>query len=126
VPADIVAEAAKEELMALNKLVRDRVDAIMERRGYIVWKRTLGVRAYRKELRRKLLEEAREVSRAPNKSALLKELADCYEVIDALIEEYGLDRRMVRLEQAFRRMERGGFRRRLYLIRAKAKKKARP
>jgi phosphoribosyl-ATP pyrophosphohydrolase len=69
-----------------------------------------------KALRDKVMEEAQEVAEAePEK--LVKELADLYEVMDALMDTYQIDRAAVVREQEHRRRERGGFRQRIRLLR---------
>ena len=61
-----------------------------------------------------LLEEAREAGQA-TPDELAKEIADLYEVIDALLEAYQIPREIVFETQTMRRRERGGFKNRLRL-----------
>lgn len=66
-------------------------------------------------MRQKLIEEAQEASEA-NEENLIAELADIYEVIDALMVAYDINRETVIAEQIRRGNERGGFEKRLQLL----------
>ncbi len=99
-----------------NKLIRDKIPAIIElsRKNYQI--RTLSDQEYRTELRKKLQEEMDEYLQANADSNALEELADLLEVIYALAETHGSSQ--VELEQlrAKKTDERGGFREKLFLI----------
>lgn len=101
--------------IAYNKLVRDRIPEIIRRAGSTCATVTLTEEDYRQALRAKLMEEASEAAEA-TLDHLVVELADLYEVMDALIASYGLSAEMVRAEQAQRREARGGFAQRLCLL----------
>jgi predicted house-cleaning noncanonical NTP pyrophosphatase (MazG superfamily) len=98
-----------------NKLVRDRIPEIIARddREYEVV--TMSEPEYREALRKKLVEEAEEVAAADHEK-LKTELADVYEIMDALMSAYGIDRETVLAEQERRRAERGGFAKRIQLL----------
>ena len=97
------------------KLVRDRIPEIIEKDGRDYEVATLSEDEYRQALRAKLIEEAKEAAAAePGK--LLVELADLYEIIDAIMTAYGIERALVLSEQKKRRIERGGFERRIQLL----------
>ena len=74
-----------------------------------------GDEAFRGALRAKLIEEAREAAEAPD-AELPTELADLLEVVDAIVEAYGLTSETVRALQQERRAERGGFTKRVRLL----------
>ncbi len=64
-------------------------------------------------LENKLLEEVRELRvGAENKQ---EEIADIYEVLDAIIAARGFSREEIEVLQAKKRIERGGFEKRLFL-----------
>lgn len=63
----------------------------------------------------KLVEEATEATNAAD-ADLATELADVLEVVDALIDTYGLSHDAVRALQQERRAMRGGFSQRLRLL----------
>jgi predicted house-cleaning noncanonical NTP pyrophosphatase (MazG superfamily) len=98
-----------------GKLIRDRIPEILEAEGLRYEVARLDDEAFRAALLAKLVEEAGEAAAAADADALARELADLYEVIDAVLELHGLDRDVVRALQARRREERGGFARRLEL-----------
>ena len=93
-----------------DKLVRDRIPELIRASG-----NTCGTEmfdddiAFRRALRDKLVEEATEAAKAPD-TDLAAELADVREVIDALIDAYGLGHDTVRGLQEQRRADRGGLR----------------
>jgi predicted house-cleaning noncanonical NTP pyrophosphatase (MazG superfamily) len=98
-----------------GKLIRDRIPEILEAEGLRYEIGRLDDEAFKAALLAKLVEEAGEAADAADADALARELADLYEVIDAVIELHGLDPAAVRALQARRREERGGFERRLAL-----------
>lgn len=98
-----------------GKLIRDRIPEVLEAEGLRYEVVPLDGEGFRAALLAKLLEEAGEAAAAADTDALAKELADLYEVIDAVLELHGLDRDALRALQARRREERGGFARRLEL-----------
>lgn len=98
-----------------NKLVRDRIPEIIQDEGRICGTDTMLDQAFAQALRDKLVEEAQEV-RAAAPDNLLTEIADLYEVIDTLLNLHQIDADSVIAEQKQRRIERGGFERRLRLL----------
>lgn len=98
-----------------QKLVRDNIPAIIQNDGYVCDIETMGEEEYQQALRQKLVEEACEVATAGS-HALIAELADLYEVIDALMKSNDIPASAVRAEQEQRRHERGGFEQRIRLI----------
>jgi predicted house-cleaning noncanonical NTP pyrophosphatase (MazG superfamily) len=98
-----------------GKLIRDRIPEILEAEGLRYEVVELDDAAFRTALLAKLREEAGEAAEARDADALARELADLYEVIDAVLDLHGLDSDAVRALQARRRAERGGFGRRLEL-----------
>jgi predicted house-cleaning noncanonical NTP pyrophosphatase (MazG superfamily) len=97
-----------------EKLVRDRIPEIIRCAGSTCETVTLAEADYRQALRAKLVEEASEAAEA-DLDHLAVELADLYEVMDALMASYGLSAEAVRAEQERRREARGGFARRVRL-----------
>ena len=98
-----------------DKLVRDRIPDIIRQSGSECATETFSPDEFRRALRDKLVEEAREAANASDDD-LLTELADVEEVVDALLAAYGLTQEDVRRLQDGRRVERGGFTRRLRLL----------
>jgi predicted house-cleaning noncanonical NTP pyrophosphatase (MazG superfamily) len=98
-----------------NKLVRDRIPDIIRQTGNHCEVVRMSPEEFRKALREKLLEEAREAATASPEN-LVSELADLQEVIDALLVLHGIEREAVIEEQKRKRTERGGFDQRLRLL----------
>lgn len=98
-----------------HKLVRDKIPEIIQQSELKCETLTLSESEYRQALRQKVVEEAQEVAVAEEQN-LITELADIYEVIDAIIETYGINRELIIVEQMRRRNERGGFQKRIKLL----------
>jgi predicted house-cleaning noncanonical NTP pyrophosphatase (MazG superfamily) len=71
---------------------------------------------YKVALLEKLVEEAREVlGTVGEKKELVREIGDVLEVVDALVEAYGLERSQIEELKVRRAKERGAFKKRLFL-----------
>lgn len=108
-------------MKTFNKLVRDKIPEIIESNNEIPTTRVLNDEEYKKELLRKLLEECNEVINAANKEETLEEIADTLEVLDSLIKLNNSSINEVRKIQDTKRKKRGGFEKRLYLIKTEEK-----
>ncbi len=98
-----------------DKLVRDRVvDAIIAD-GHTCKVERLSPERYLIELKRKLVEESREVLAAETRDDVVAELADVAEVILAMIAVIGVCEEDVELERRARFARRGGFTERVFL-----------
>jgi len=98
-----------------NKLIRDRIPEIIHADGRDCGLEIMDEDEYKLALLQKVVEEAQEVLDAPP-GKLIMELADLYEVIDAVMDVHSIDKQDVHDLQAKRREERGGFRDRLRLL----------
>jgi predicted house-cleaning noncanonical NTP pyrophosphatase (MazG superfamily) len=98
-----------------NKLVRDGIPEILASHQIQFDIETMSHSEYCHALRQKLIEEAREAAEAPDHD-LITELADLWEVIDATMSAYHIQRNQVLACQMQRRMERGTFDRKLRLL----------
>ena len=98
-----------------NKLVRDRIPELIQKSGYEFDMTTLSEAEYRQALRDKLIEEALEVAQVSDRH-LVAELADLFEVIEALMESYGIEDERILLERDQKRAEKGGFDRKIKLL----------
>src|SRR4051812_31489710 len=98
-----------------NKLVRDRIPEIIAASGRSCDIRTLSEDEFASTLFAKLVEEAEEaqVAASAEPANLPTEIADIYEVLDALIAHYGLDHSAILDLKRQRREDRGGFRDRI-------------
>lgn len=98
-----------------DKLVRDRIPEIMDGAGVRFEVDTLEPDAFRNALLAKVVEESEELHEAASRGEVVKEIADVFEVLDALMALEGIDAGEVFDVQAARRRDRGGFERRLLL-----------
>ena len=98
-----------------GKLIRDRIPEIIEAGGARAKVRRLSKKAYARALREKILEEARELCAARRREALLNELVDLQELVDASRRLLEIPPRSFRRKVEEKRRKRGGFRKRLYL-----------
>jgi predicted house-cleaning noncanonical NTP pyrophosphatase (MazG superfamily) len=98
-----------------HKLVCDRIPEILRCDGRTYEIVTMNEEEYRQALREKLIEEAKEATSASS-SELVTELADLYQVIEALMQSYNITLNQVQTEQERRRIERGGFEQRIRLV----------
>lgn len=97
-----------------NKLIRDRIPEIIEADGHRAVTRTLDDADYRSALLVKLVEEASEAANAPA-DELAGELADVWEVLDALLATLPMTRRELEALAVAKRDKRGGFDGRIFL-----------
>ena len=105
-----------------NKLVRDNIPDIIEQNGEKPVIEFLNNNDYKKELLNKLKEECNEVISAENQEELLNELADVYEVLNALahIQNKSMGDVVKIAEQ--KKLKRGGFEKKIYLKKVVTKK----
>ena len=98
-------------MKAYNKLVRDNIPALIEGKGEkCLYHKASGPEFYEK-LKEKLREEVEEFL----KDETEEEIADIYEVINAIIEAKGFDRSGIESLQRQKREEKGGFNEQLIL-----------
>ena len=71
-----------------NKLIRSKIPGRMHQEGVHVTGRALGQQEYIKQLKHKIVEEANEVAESDSRSALLSELADVLEAVNAIADAY--------------------------------------
>jgi predicted house-cleaning noncanonical NTP pyrophosphatase (MazG superfamily) len=100
----------------VEKLIRDKLPAIMRAQGLAVFDRRLDDGAFVEALKVKLLEEAAEAHDAGSAEDLAGELADLSEVILALAQAqaHGLTSGDIEARRLAKRAERGGFDERVY------------
>lgn len=97
-----------------KKLIRDKIPQIMELAGDDFKVRILDSSEFEMELKKKLVEEAKEVAKA-SQDELAKELADVLQLLKSLTEHYKIDFSAVEKMQKERKAKRGSFSKRLYL-----------
>jgi len=98
-----------------NKLVRDRIPEIIRSDGYLPVTRKLGVKEFKKALAEKLVEEAKEVTKAKSRDDLLKELSDVEEIIFEMVVLHKISCPEINKVRNKRKKARGAFKKRLFL-----------
>ena len=102
-----------------NKLIRDRILEIIEANKEKSYSRVLNKKEYIKEIKKKILEEAKELIEAKGKKEIINEIVDVQELIDVLILESGLTKLEIQKQQKVKNKKRGGFKKRLFLIKTR-------
>ena len=101
---------------SFKKLVRDRIPEIISAEGENPIIRTLSREEFKKELLKKLVEEAKEAAETNGaQKDLIKEIGDVREVLAAIIREFEIDEGEVEKMQKERREARGGFDKKIFL-----------
>ena len=98
-----------------RKLIRDKIPEIIKANGGDFKTRILNNREFEKELRDKLVEEAKETAKAKPKD-LLNELSDILELIKTIAQVHKLDFKKIEKTRIKKRRERGEFKKRLFLV----------
>lgn len=105
-----------KKVVKYNKLIRDRIPEIIRKAG---WKPT--IRILRKSeflgaVKKKALEEAEELIQSKNRKGIIDEIVDIQELLDVLASEIKITKSEVKKLQVAKRKKRGGFKKRLFLI----------
>ena len=99
-----------EEIL-YNKLIRDRIPEIIENAGKEYELHQADQKEYIEKLLLKVEEELKEFKEEPS----IAEMADLFEVLDAVIDHYNFDKQEIKDYQENKRKERGGFEKQLIL-----------
>lgn len=105
----------KKEII-YNKLIRDRIPEITKADGWESVTKLLNKKEFLLELRKKILEEAKELNEGSGHDNLIEELVDIQEIIDAILVAKNIKRFEFRKMQTKKRQKCGGFKKRLFLI----------
>ena len=99
-----------------NKLIRDRILEIIRGAGEKPFWRVLNKKEYFEEVKKKVVEEAKELTKVKNKKGVINEVVDVQELIDVLVSELGLTKSEIQKQQKIKNKKRGGFKKKLFLI----------
>lgn len=99
----------------INKLIRDKLPAIVAASGAKMYAHSLSEEEYRGMLDDKLLEECKEVISALSKEEKCEELADVLEVMLAIGKLHGINFTDICAAADKKRLEKGGFDNRTYV-----------
>lgn len=98
-----------------HKLVRDKIPEHIKANGGEYEVRVMEEEEFEEELRKKLIEEAKELAET-DKEGLANEMADVLELLKSLAGFYKIDFSLVEKEQSEKKEKRGGFEKRLFLV----------
>jgi len=99
-----------EEIL-YDKLIRDKIPEIIENAGKEYEIHKADQEEYIEKLLLKVEEELTEFKEEPS----IAEMADLFEVLDAVIDYYNFEREEIKEYQENKRKERGGFKKKLIL-----------
>lgn len=97
--------------MKYNKLVRDKIPHIIKEKGINLTIHKADEEEYWLKLKEKLHEEVKEFSESEHE----EELADIFEVINAICEHKNFDRAQIELLRKQKAEKRGGFKDKIIL-----------
>ncbi len=112
----------QNEEQVYHKLVRDNIDGIIEHNGEVPITRILSDEEYWIALMAKDLEELEEVKKAQTPEEIKGELVDKLTVLKAMIEFQGFNLADIIQTEIIKTMDRGGFKRKLFLEKVVTKK----
>ena len=95
-----------------NKLIRDKIPEIIKGVGERPYLRILNEKEYLREIKKKILEEARELIKATKKKDVVNEVVDIQELIDNLIAKLSLTKSQLQKQQKIKNKRRGSFKKR--------------
>ncbi|MFW6298069.1 MAG: phosphoribosyl-ATP pyrophosphohydrolase [Bacillota bacterium] len=103
-------------MITYNKLIRDNIPEIIQKSGKHCEVRTLDEVSFKKELKKKLIEESKELSEAETKEDLVNELADVKELYETILKVHGIDEKMIEEKRKTKNKKNGAFEKRLFLV----------
>lgn len=105
-----------KKIKKYNKLIRDRILEIIQKAGEKPYWRVLNKKEYLIEIKKKILEEAKELTQAKKKKDIVNEIVDIQELTDILTSELGLKKSEIKKQQKMKKKKKGGFKKKLFLI----------
>lgn len=102
-----------------NKLIRDKIPEIIINAGEEPEIRRLKQKEFKIELKKKILEEAKELLKAESKEEILNEIVDLQELLDWIAKEFKISQFIIRSKKLKKNKERGSFANKLFLIKTK-------
>lgn len=98
-----------------NKLIRDKIPEAMDKDGAGYKVKKLNKKQFRKELLKKVGEEASALPNLKNKKEISKEIADVIAVINEIKAEFNISDKEIKNELKKAHKRKGGFKKKLYL-----------
>lgn len=98
----------------IGKLIRDKTADMSKTEGGLYTTRILSDQEYDLELKKKIAEEAEEVSQCEDRETLIDELGDVLDVVGAIMAHHGISLSDVQACQKLKHQKRGGFSKKIY------------
>lgn len=98
-----------------HKLVRDNIPEIIKKDNAVAKIRVLNDEQFKRALKEKLVEEAKELLEAKTDEELLNELSDVLQLFESIISHHHFSIIQVEQQKEKKKKERGGFEKKLFL-----------
>lgn len=98
-----------------NKLIRDRIPQAIEESNGSYETKELSNNNFKKELLKKVGEEASALPALKNKAEIMKELADVIDVIEEIKKEFNITEKEIKIARQKAFNKKGGFSKKLFL-----------
>ena len=98
-----------------NKLIRDKIPEVIKEKGGIPEVSILDGTEFRKSLKIKMTEEAKELLEAESNDDVLNELSDVEELVRSIAKNYDLSLEEIEKHRLEKLQKRGGFEKKLFL-----------
>ncbi len=108
------------KIIKYNKLIRDKIPQIIKRNNAIPKLILLNQKRFAEELKKKLVEESKEIQEASGKKEVLNELSDVLEIIQTVARIEKIRWSEVEKKRKIKAKERGGFKKRVFLKEVKS------
>ncbi len=105
-----------KKVVRYDKLIRDRIPEIIKEAGWLPTVKILKKSEFLNAIKKKVFEEAGELIQSKDKKGIVDEIVDIQELFDVLAAEIKLTKSELKKLQADKRKKRGGFKKRLFLI----------
>ena len=105
-----------KKVVRYDKLIRDRIPEIIKEAGWLPTVKILKKSEFLNAIKKKVFEEAGELIQSKDKKGIVDEIVDIQELLDVLAAEIKLTKSELKKLQADKRKKRGGFKKRLFLI----------
>jgi predicted house-cleaning noncanonical NTP pyrophosphatase (MazG superfamily) len=112
-----------KKVIKFNKLVRDRIPEIIKNDGWTPIIKILKDKEFFNALKNKISEEAEELIKARSREDIINEIIDIQELLDVLGIELKLSKLKVKNLQKIKNKKRGGFKKKLFLIKEEKNEK---
>jgi len=105
-----------KKVVRYDKLIRDRIPEIIKEAGWLPMVKVLRKSEFLNAIKKKVFEEAGELIQSKDKKGIIDEIVDIQELLDVLAAEIKLTKSELKKLQVAKRKKRGGFKKRLFLI----------